>query len=149
VARKEFEQRLSETRKRHADDVRQRSAERARLRRERAEHRARERQEAPPGPELSELAGWTTRRPSGPAEYPSATRREPAAAAEDAPSAPQARSHARQVARRRKTEAQQRHVQTLRRLRHETLRLQSANWIRREELEDRIDKAFDNPKKLG
>jgi hypothetical protein len=148
VARKEFEQRLSETRKRHADDVRQRSAERARLRRERAEHRARERQEAPPGPELSELTGWTTRRPSDPAEYPSATRREPAAA-EDAPSAPQARSHARQVARRRKTEAQQRHVQTLRRLRHETLRLQSANWIRREELEDRIEKAFDNPKKLG
>jgi hypothetical protein len=148
VARKEFEQRLSETRKRHADDVRQRSAERARLRRERAEHRARERQEAPPGPELSELTGWTTRRPSNPAEYPSATRREPAAA-QDAPSAPQARSHARQVARRRKTEAQQRHVQTLRHLRHETLRLQSANWIRREELEDRIDKAFDNPKKLG
>jgi len=148
MARKEFEQRLSETRKRHADDVRQRSAERARLRRERAERRARERQEAPPGPELSELTGWTTRRPSDPAEHPSATRREPAAA-QDAPSAPQARSHARQVARRRKTEAQQRHVQTLRHLRHETLRLQSANWIRREELEDRIDKAFDNPKKLG
>ena len=148
MARKEFEQRLSETRKRHADDVRQRSAERARMRRERAEHRAREWQEAPPGPELSELTGWTTRRPSDPAEPPSATRREPAAA-EDAPSAPQARSHARQVARRRKTEAQQRHVQTLRHLRHETLRLQSANWIRREELEDRIDKAFDNPKKLG
>lgn len=150
-ARKDFDEQMSELRKQHAEDVRVRKEQRSRNRRENARLRAKQR----------EQHGF--RFTGRDALQPHAVQRtyQGAASSSSAAHSNASRSDgrkmnqqngvasaARELARTRKTEAQIRHVQTLRQLQHEKLRQQSGNWIRREELTKRIEEALDNPQRL-
>lgn len=130
-ARGNYERRVSEMRKEHAQTVIQLRAERERMKNEQAKERERQRAAM----KAKEAPSQSARSQAMEESEEEATRRAK-------------RQAAILRGRRGKTEAKRRQMQVLQRAQQDRLRAQSANWIRQNEIDRRIDEALENPRSL-